>query len=68
MSNARMDRGPIGTAHSLSEEAERRRSPAAESGSEARADAGGSQVQCFVGRAHRLALYKRQSPGTPFST
>ena len=37
MSIERMDHGPIGTAHSLSEEAERRASGAADSRSEVRA-------------------------------
>ena len=67
MSNERMDRGPIGTAHALSEEAERWRSPAAGSGSDAGADAGGSQVQRLVSvpptlRAGSIKMKQDRSP------
>ena len=48
MSNERMDRGPIGSAHPLSEEAERQASGAAKSRSEARAEAVGGRLQALV--------------------
>jgi hypothetical protein len=50
MSNERMDRGPRGIAHSLSEEAERRASAAPGSRSEARAEAGRRRLQADVRR------------------
>jgi hypothetical protein len=50
MSNERMDHGPRGTAHALSEEAERCGSAAAESGSAA--DAVGSRLQPVVRLGH----------------
>ena len=48
MSNERMDCGPIGAAHSLSEEAERCASAAPGSRSDVGAEAGGRRLQAFV--------------------